>query len=129
MDQHTVVVFRMYLVNNCALSIYFFLLTQIHHVIKFSFVFGLTDSYSQLYNHSTNMKIELDLLYTELKHEKITKKIPAIFLSVMNCDMKSCKSSSSLLCSDLIFAHVEVLLHQRNKQASTKKDSYLTDCS
>jgi len=36
---------------------------QIHHVIKFSFLFGLTDSYkSQLYNHSTNIKIELDYI-------------------------------------------------------------------
>jgi len=35
---------------------------QIHHIIKFSFVFGLTDSYYQLNNHSINMKIEFDYI-------------------------------------------------------------------
>jgi len=40
-----------------------------------------------------------------LKHEKITQQIPAIFQAVMNGDIKSCKSMSSLLCSDLVCAH------------------------
>jgi len=33
-----------------------------HYLIKFSFLFELTDSLSQLYNHSTNIKIELDYM-------------------------------------------------------------------
>ena len=73
---------------------------QIHHFIKFSILFGLTDSYSQLYNHSTNMNIELD--YNR------------------NWNIKSCKSSSSLLCSDLVCVHVYVWLHQREKKARRK---------
>jgi len=36
---------------------------KIHHVIKFSFVFGLTDSLFQLNKNSTNMKIESDYMY------------------------------------------------------------------
>jgi len=46
----------------------------------------------------------------ELKHEKITQYIPAIFIAVVNGDIKSCKSSSSLLRSDLVCVHVQVLL-------------------
>jgi len=42
----------------------------------------------------------------ELKHEKITQYIPAIFLAVVNGDIKSCKSSSSLLCFDLVCVRV-----------------------
>jgi len=79
---------------------------QFHYVIKFSFVFRLTDSSSQLNNHSTNMKIQNRIwLYTELKHEKITQWIPAIFLAVMNGDIKSCKSSSSL-CVTTLYVHM-----------------------
>ena len=33
---------------------------QIHHNVEFNFLFGLTDSYSQLNNDSTKIKIELD---------------------------------------------------------------------
>ena len=35
---------------------------QIHNVIKFSLLFGLTDLYSRLYNHSAIIKIELDYI-------------------------------------------------------------------
>ena len=54
----------------------------------------------------------------ELKHEKITQYIPAIFLAVVNGDIKSCKSS--VLWFDLVCVHVLVLLHQRKKQARRK---------
>ena len=56
----------------------------------------------------------------ELKHEKITQYIPAIFLAVVNDDIKSCKSSSSLLCFELVCVHVLSVAHQRNKQAQRK---------
>ena len=55
----------------------------------------------------------------ELKHEKITQYIPAIFLVVVNGDIKS-KRSSSLLCSDLVCVHVNVCSLQRKKQARRK---------
>ena len=33
---------------------------QIHHVIKFSFLFGLTDSFAQLDSDSIQIKIKMD---------------------------------------------------------------------
>jgi len=42
----------------------------------------------------------------ELKPEKITQYISAIFLVVVNGDFKSCKTSSSLLCFDRVCFHV-----------------------
>jgi len=45
-----------------------------------------------------------------LKHE--------IFVAVMNGDIKSCKSSSSLLFSDLVCVHV--LVYRLKKQARRK---------
>ena len=44
--------------------------------------------------------------YLHMKHEKITQYVPAIFLAVVNGDIKSCKSSSSLLCFDHVCVHV-----------------------
>ena len=42
----------------------------------------------------------------ELKHEKITQYILAIVLAVVNGDINSCKSSSSVLCFDIVCVHV-----------------------
>ena len=42
----------------------------------------------------------------ELKHEKITQYIPAIFLAVVNGGIKIGKSSSSVFCFDLVCVHV-----------------------
>ena len=53
----------------------------------------------------------------ELKHEKITQYIPAIFLAVVNGDIKSCKSSS-LLCFNLVCVHV-LLINVKNKHEKT----------
>ena len=56
----------------------------------------------------------------ELKHEKITRYIPAIFLAVVNGNIKSGKLSSSFfvfrpcMCTSLSVAH------QRKKQAQRK---------
>ena len=44
----------------CASSIYFSKEKQIHHVIKFSFLFRLTDSYSQLDKDSIKINIKTD---------------------------------------------------------------------
>ena len=66
--------------NTCIIALHrstFLKEKQIHHVIEFSFLFGLTDSLFQLDNDSTNIKnrIGLDM---KLTHEKITQYIPAI---------------------------------------------------
>ena len=42
----------------------------------------------------------------ELKHEKITQYIHAIFVAVVNGDINRRKSSSSWLCFNLVCVHV-----------------------
>jgi len=63
----------------------------------------------------------------ELKHERITQYIPAIFLAVVNGDIKRCKSSSSLLCFDRVCVHVYVLLI--NVKSKHEEKLILDDCS